>query len=216
MNSEEKVQTKEKIIAVASELFSRFGYVGTSIRDIASQSGVNVASINYHFGSKGNLYWATVDEKHKWLDQGIQEICEHADDIGDVIVKAYHYLMQDTTAIRTAMKMMLTDGVPEPEGDLATVIIENLGPPGAQHLVRVLRKSVAAAVTDQAVHFGMKCLFGSLIHWATMSASCKVEAMKASIPELQGEEIPLILKHHTAAIGEYINAHPDINIAPSK
>ena len=47
-----KNYTKEQIIDVATELFAKDGYNGTSVRDIASEANVNVAAINYHFGSK--------------------------------------------------------------------------------------------------------------------------------------------------------------------
>jgi len=39
----------------ARELFEEKGFDLTSVREIAAQAGVNVALINYHFGSKENL-----------------------------------------------------------------------------------------------------------------------------------------------------------------
>ena len=48
--------TKQSIIKSASKLFATKGYEGTSIRELAEASGVNVASINYYFGSKQGLF----------------------------------------------------------------------------------------------------------------------------------------------------------------
>ena len=48
------LQTKDRILDVAEELFSDFGFATTSLRDITSTAGVNLASVNYHFGSKGS------------------------------------------------------------------------------------------------------------------------------------------------------------------
>ena len=36
-------------------LFAQNGYRGTSVRQISNMAGVNIASINYHFGSKDGL-----------------------------------------------------------------------------------------------------------------------------------------------------------------
>ncbi len=47
---------QDRLIAAADELFCRRGFNETSVRDIAAAAGCNVASVNYYFGSKDNLY----------------------------------------------------------------------------------------------------------------------------------------------------------------
>ncbi len=47
--------TKEKIIETTLELVGKSGITGLTTRQIARKSGVNVAALNYHFGSKDNL-----------------------------------------------------------------------------------------------------------------------------------------------------------------
>jgi len=46
----------DRLIEAAEELFCRCGFNETSIRDIAASAGCNVASVNYYFGGKDNLY----------------------------------------------------------------------------------------------------------------------------------------------------------------
>jgi len=50
------IDTKEKILDVAESIFALKGYSATSMRSITSQANVNLAAINYHFGSKAQLY----------------------------------------------------------------------------------------------------------------------------------------------------------------
>uniref|UniRef100_UPI00248D5108 TetR/AcrR family transcriptional regulator n=1 Tax=Aeromonas taiwanensis TaxID=633417 RepID=UPI00248D5108 len=38
-----------------TELFAQHGFAGTSLRQVTSQADVNIAAVNYHFGSKENL-----------------------------------------------------------------------------------------------------------------------------------------------------------------
>ncbi|NJK62772.1 MAG: TetR/AcrR family transcriptional regulator [Synechococcaceae cyanobacterium SM2_3_1] len=52
--------TKEQILNAAEELFAVQGYSGTSIRAVIRKAGVNLAAINYHFGSKEELYVAVI------------------------------------------------------------------------------------------------------------------------------------------------------------
>ena len=54
---------KEQIIREAIELFAKKGFEGTSIRDIASNAGVNIAMINYYFGSKEKLFESLLENK---------------------------------------------------------------------------------------------------------------------------------------------------------
>jgi AcrR family transcriptional regulator len=48
--------TRERVLAAASELFAEHGFRGTTVRDIAERARVNIASGNYHYGSKKELY----------------------------------------------------------------------------------------------------------------------------------------------------------------
>ena len=47
--------TKERIISAAEDLFAQFGFSGTSLRQVTTHAEVNIAAVNYHFGSKENL-----------------------------------------------------------------------------------------------------------------------------------------------------------------
>lgn len=48
--------TRNRILLTAEKLFALEGYDGASIRDITSASRVDVGIVNYHFGSKENLF----------------------------------------------------------------------------------------------------------------------------------------------------------------
>ena len=47
---------KQNILDVAEELFAEKGFTGTSIREITKRAKCNIASVNYHFHGKENLY----------------------------------------------------------------------------------------------------------------------------------------------------------------
>ncbi|WP_313248497.1 TetR family transcriptional regulator [Stenotrophomonas acidaminiphila] len=47
--------TKDRILCAAEELFAQYGFAGTSLRQVTSHADVNIAAVNYHFGSKENL-----------------------------------------------------------------------------------------------------------------------------------------------------------------
>ena len=54
--SELGAQTRERLVEAAERLFAQGGFAMTSVRDITAAARCNVAAVNYHFGSKLNLY----------------------------------------------------------------------------------------------------------------------------------------------------------------
>jgi AcrR family transcriptional regulator len=52
---EAQAATKALVFAAAERLFAVHGFQKVSVRDITAEAGVNLASVNYHFGSKDAL-----------------------------------------------------------------------------------------------------------------------------------------------------------------
>ena len=84
--------TTERILDTAEELFAEQGF-STSLRNITADAGVNLAAVNYHFGSKEALIQAVFTrrlgplnaerlrlldaiEAHGWNDGALESILE--------------------------------------------------------------------------------------------------------------------------------------------
>lgn len=52
---DDPADTRQALIAAATELFAEHGFDGTSLRAITQAAGANIAAVNYHFGSKEGL-----------------------------------------------------------------------------------------------------------------------------------------------------------------
>jgi TetR/AcrR family transcriptional regulator, regulator of cefoperazone and chloramphenicol sensitivity len=57
--------TRQRLIEVGGPLFAEHGYRGTGIKQICDAARCNVASINYHFGSKQAFYAVVLAEAHQ-------------------------------------------------------------------------------------------------------------------------------------------------------
>lgn len=64
-----KRPTKEKIMDAAEKLFAQRGFHGASVRDITGAAGVDLALVNYHFGSKKQLLAAVVERRGQVLNE---------------------------------------------------------------------------------------------------------------------------------------------------
>ena len=74
------MSTKNRILDAAEELFADKGFNGTSLREITSQAEVNLAAVNYHFGSKKELIKAVMsrymNELAPNLEAVLLEVCD--------------------------------------------------------------------------------------------------------------------------------------------
>jgi AcrR family transcriptional regulator len=69
-----KADTIDALMESAIHCFSRYGYEGASLRDIAANAGVPLSTIHMYFGSKAELYsaierkaWTEIDDERSAL-----------------------------------------------------------------------------------------------------------------------------------------------------
>jgi AcrR family transcriptional regulator len=63
------IDTRDKILLTAEQLFAEQGYAATSLRQIIGKAGVNLAAVHYHFGSKEELLDELVHRKAEPVNQ---------------------------------------------------------------------------------------------------------------------------------------------------
>ena len=66
-------QAKKNIIQVAREFFSEYGYLGTSMSDLATRLNMTKAALYYHFAGKAEIFKTVLDEAFAELSQGLTE-----------------------------------------------------------------------------------------------------------------------------------------------
>ncbi|HKZ09871.1 MAG TPA: TetR/AcrR family transcriptional regulator [Rhodanobacteraceae bacterium] len=55
MRDNPQFSTRQRILGAAEELFAERGFAAASLRQVTAAAKVNLAAVNYHFGSKNNL-----------------------------------------------------------------------------------------------------------------------------------------------------------------
>jgi AcrR family transcriptional regulator len=70
----DKIDKKDYILDVAERIFSDLGFDGASTRMISGEAGVNMAMLNYYFGSKEGLFLAVFERKISSFQTLLQNI----------------------------------------------------------------------------------------------------------------------------------------------
>lgn len=94
MNSQH-FSTKERILGAAEQLFAQLGFAGASLRQVTAAANVNLAAVNYHFGSKENLinevFRRRLDELNAHRLQALDEALKRpAPDLEDLLGAFIH------------------------------------------------------------------------------------------------------------------------------
>ena len=79
--------SKERVLNVASKLFSEFGFLGVSMGDIARELNVSKAALYYHFNSKKELYLQVLDRSFNMLIKTINREVANAKSSNEIIVR---------------------------------------------------------------------------------------------------------------------------------
>lgn len=78
IQSVKRRSTQERILDMAVHLFATKGYHNTSLREITAEAKVNLAAVNYHFGSKEKLLFAVLNRYLVPINKKRLAMLEHA------------------------------------------------------------------------------------------------------------------------------------------
>ncbi|HEY8616917.1 TetR/AcrR family transcriptional regulator [Phenylobacterium sp.] len=77
---EAQAATKQAVFNAAERLFALHGFQNVSVRDITAEAGVNLASVNYHFGSKDALLFEIFRRRTSELNRERARMLHEAND----------------------------------------------------------------------------------------------------------------------------------------
>jgi len=97
------MSTKTKILNAAEVLFADKGFNGTSLREITSQAEVNLAAVNYHFGSKKELIKAVMsrymNELSPRLESALHKLC--LDEVQPTLIEVFSAFLDPLLHLNT-------------------------------------------------------------------------------------------------------------------
>jgi AcrR family transcriptional regulator len=159
-------QTKARIIEAAEYLFALQGYGQTSMREITARADVNLASVNYHFGSKKNLIQAVLkryfDVMMPQIDEALAKLVPSVGRKGvDQVLQNLKGPLLNLNAVQpdgTEMFVqLLGKGYTESQGHLRRFIMGNYGET-VQTILAMLRTALPAIPADELfwrLHFAI-------------------------------------------------------------
>jgi AcrR family transcriptional regulator len=79
------IETRERIIAAATEEFATYGYDGASVRTVAERAGARHTMVTYHFNGKEGLWQAVMDRLVRTFNSQQMERLEGLRGVSEVV-----------------------------------------------------------------------------------------------------------------------------------
>lgn len=148
------IETKQRILRIATELFARQGYTGTTIADIARELGTTTAALYYHFPSKADILFGLLAEPLTAYQRIMSSLAAGAA-APEEILGAFIDLNTDSRELATvidrdpAVLAMIDEKLPRSSRELMAEVVAALAGPDADRGA-LIRASAALAVVKGA------------------------------------------------------------------
>ncbi|HXJ09773.1 MAG TPA: TetR family transcriptional regulator [Burkholderiales bacterium] len=205
-------ETRTRILDAAEELFMLHGFEGTSMRLLTSKAGVNLAAVNYHFGSKDALIEALfrrrLDPMNAARSAELARLEEEANGrplAADAIIRAFvgqslrH--MEDTKSGGRNFIRLLGRTYTEPTKPIR-VLIGQLYAPTMERYKNALERALPHMPREELV-WRMHFMFGTLSY--TLAATDTVQLIAGCKPE-DRYDARLLEERLTAFLAAGLNA----------
>lgn len=109
LRAKKRGKTASKILQTATEIFAENGYSGTTMDQLCARSGVNKASIYYHFGDKAHLYEVALTEL---FQQVIEPVLRAVAQVHDVLEKLHVFIAsfaEQASRLRTMPAVLMRE-----------------------------------------------------------------------------------------------------------
>jgi AcrR family transcriptional regulator len=177
-------ETRTRILDAAEELFMQHGFEGTSMRLLTAKAGVNLAAVNYHFGSKDALIEAVFRRRLDPMNAERIAALERldnpsAEDIIRAFVGPSLSLIEDAKGGGRNFIRLLGRTYTEP-AKVIRALIGQMYAPAMQRYKAALERALPQMPPDELV-WRMHFMFGTLAY--TLAATDTVQLIAGCKPE---------------------------------
>ena len=179
--------TRTRILDAAEELFMQHGFQGTSMRQLTSRAGVNLAAVNYHFGSKDALIEAVFRRRLDPMNAArlaeLAKLEANGNLSPEAIIRAFVgpslHLVEDAKGGGRNFTRLLGRTCTEPSKTLRA-LIGHMYAPTMERYKAALERALPQMPKDELV-WRMHFMFGTLAY--TLAATDTVQLIAGCKPE---------------------------------
>ena len=199
-------ETRTRILDAAEELFMQHGFEGTSMRALTTRAGVNLAAVNYHFGSKDALIEAVFRRRLDPMNaERISALEELERPEPEAIIRAFLRpslrMIEDAKSGERNFIRLLGRTYTDPQKHIRS-LIGQLYAPVMERFKNAFERALPQMPRDELV-WRMHFMFGTLAY--TLAATDTVQLIAGCKPE-DRYDAALLEERLTAFLAAGLNA----------
>jgi len=174
--------TAANIVRAAETLFAEQGFTDTTVRQITARADVNLAAVNYHFGSKKGLIQAVAEKFLGPLCLNIEQALEQRlaassqsvslEEMLEILMRALLGVNRDNDHALSVFMRLLDLAYMKHQEDLRDFLIERYGS-RVQQFISLVRSDAAPMEDDEffwRLHFLLGSITFTLSNFHTLNA----------------------------------------------
>lgn len=175
--------TRSQILEAARSLFGSNGYDRTTIRSIAAEASVDPALVHHYFGTKEDLFAASVQLPMRPADMAEQVLAGGTDEVGTRLARLFFTVWEEPGS-RDALLAMLRGAFTTEQG--AAVLREFFGAVLVERIARaVAGEDAALRMTLVAAHLVGVAVLRYVVRFPALADATVDEVVALVAPRLQ-------------------------------
>ncbi|HEY5371675.1 MAG TPA: TetR family transcriptional regulator [Hanamia sp.] len=190
---------KEIIIESAIKLFSTKGFEGTSVREIATDAEVNVAMINYYFGSKEKLFENVVEYRTSFLRGVFSELVNNKtlsqiEKVDFMIEQLIERKFSDAKFSRLLHREMSLELRPQMRNAISNILLRNI-----DSVKTIIRNGIKCGEFQSVdIELTVTTVVGTIHYLLTSDTMCqKILGKKEGFSPFKSKQLKKRLSDHT-------------------
>jgi AcrR family transcriptional regulator len=194
-----KMTKKQTIIESALKLFIAKGFEGTSVREIASDAGVNVAMINYYFVSKEKLFESVVEYRASFLQGIFTELVNNTkltaiEKIDIVIDQTIERKFSNSEFHHLLHRELSLEHRPQLRNAISDILLKNM-----KQVKKIIQNGIKDGVFKPVdIELTLTTMLGTIHYLLTSDTMCrKILDKKDGFRAFQNKQLKKRLSEHT-------------------
>ncbi len=168
MTDKSVLDTRERLVQAAGELFAKHGFRAATVREISRRANANVSAVNYYFGNKKGLYSAVLTHSLSFAiqkyppDLGLKEGAT-AEERLHVFIRSFLFRILDEGRPAWHGKLMARE-IAEPTVALDQVI-ENVIRPLYRRLTSIVQELMGSNPSEESTRVSAMSIMGQCLFY---------------------------------------------------